>query len=66
MAYKEFLQQLHEQEWFSRFVKEVLIPGTPSIPTYNPSSDNTERWKYDCAMREGYLECLKNLGVKNG
>lgn len=65
MAYSEFLKQLHEQVWFQRFVKEVLIPNTPTVPTYDPRKDNTELWKYDCAMREGYRECLRKLGVKN-
>lgn len=65
MAYKDFLAQLNSEVWFQKFAEDVLKPSIPEVPTYNPSSDNTERWKYDSAMREGFLLCMSLLGVKN-
>jgi len=63
MDYKAYLKRLHEEVWFQDFVKDELLPGMPNVQEYNPSQDNTERWKYDCAMREGYRECLRKLGI---
>ena len=65
MAYKDFLIQLNGEEWFKRFAEDVLKANIPEVPTYNPREDNTDRWKYDSAMREGFLLCLNLLGVKN-
>ena len=65
MAYKDFLTRLNDEEWFKRFVESELKPAIPQIQTYNPQSDNTERWKYDSALREGFLLCMAKLGVKN-
>jgi len=64
MDSKAFLKRLHEEPWFQEFVKKELIPGTPEVPAYNPSKDNTERWKYDSAMAEGYRLCLQKLGLR--
>ena len=65
MAYNEYLKILNNEEWFTRFVESELKPAIPEVQTYNPHADNTERWKYDCAMREGFLMCMSILGVKN-
>jgi len=64
VAYNEFLKRLNEEAWFQRFIEEEIRPDVPRVPAYNPASDNTERWKYDCGLREGYLLCLRKLGVK--
>lgn len=66
MNYKDFLKNLHEQEWFQRFVKEELIPNTPRLDSWNPTKDNTDQWKHASGMREGYLMCLQMLGVRDG
>ena len=63
MAYEDFVKRLNEEQWFPRFIEDELIPNMPRVPNYNPAQDNTERWKYDSAMREGYRLCLKKLGV---
>jgi hypothetical protein len=65
VAYKEFLVKLNGEPWFSKFAEDVLKPAIPEVPSYNPREDNTDRWKYDSAMREGFLMCLSLLGVKN-
>lgn len=65
-VYRDHLKRLHEEVWFQKFIETELLPATPTVPSYNPSADNTERWKYDSAAREGYLMCLEKLGVKNG
>lgn len=65
MAYKEYLKRLHDERWFQQFVEEEMKPRIPSVPSYNPNEDNTSRWKYDSAMREGFLLCMSILGVKN-
>lgn len=63
MAYKEQLLRLNQEAWFQKFTETELLAATPQVPAYNPQSDNTDRWKYDSAMREGYLLCLRKLGV---
>ncbi len=64
MDYRAFLKRLHEELWWREFVEKELKPGIPEVPAYNPSKDNTERWRYDSAMAEGYRLCLQNLGIK--
>jgi hypothetical protein len=66
VKYKDFLKNLHEQEWFQRFSQEELIPNIPSVPEWSPGVDNTEQWKYASGMRSGYLICLQMLGVNDG
>lgn len=66
MAYKELIIRLTHDPEFQGFVKDELIPAMPTVPSYNPSNENVERWKYDSGMREGYLLALQLLGVKNG
>ena len=65
MAYAEFVKQLHESDWFKKFIEEELLADMPRVPAYNPAEDNTERWKYDSGLREGYLLCLQKFGVKH-
>lgn len=62
MGYKDFLKTLHEQSWFRPFIDEV-IADAPVVPPFNPAEDNTARWRYDSAMREGYRLCLLKFGV---
>ena len=64
MAYAEFLKRLTEEVWFNKFVEEEILPDIPRVPPYNPAQDNTERWKYDSGLREGYTLCLRKFGVK--
>lgn len=65
MAFNDYLRILNSDPLFKRFVESELKPKIPEVQTYNPNADNTERWKYDCAMREGFLMCMSILGVKN-
>ena len=66
MAYKDYLKVLNDELWFKQFIESEVKPNIPQVQAYNPSSDNTERWKYDSGMREGFLMCMTILGVKNG
>lgn len=65
-SYKLYLKRLREEVWFQKFLSEEVFPAVPSIPSFNPSQDNTELWKHECAVREGYMLCLKKLGVDYG
>lgn len=65
MSFNPYLKNLNDELWFQKFVKDELKPGIPEVPRYNPREDNTEVWKYDSALREGYLMCMRKLGVKN-
>lgn len=64
MAFKDMIKRLHEDPLFQRFIKEVLIPGAPKVMPFNPSSDNTDQWKYHSGVREGYRLALSEIGVK--
>jgi hypothetical protein len=64
MATNEFVKQLNEQQWFQTFIEKEVAPDMPQVPSFDPSSDNTERWKYDSAMREGYRLALLKFGVR--
>ena len=63
MNYNSLLKQLNETPWFKEFVENDVVPEIPMVPPYNPGSDNTELWKYESGQREGYLMCLRKLGV---
>lgn len=63
MVSNAFLKQLNEEPWFKAFLENDVVPDIPQIPAYLSSDDNTEQWKYVSGMREGYLMCLRKLGV---
>ena len=58
------LKRLNEEAWFKRFLEDELAAKAPKVPAWNPRDDNTDLWKYDSALREGYLMCLRNMGIE--
>lgn len=55
-----FKQLYENEEWFRLELKR-LEDETPSLPKFDPSRDNTDQWKYDSGLREGYLLLLAKL-----
>lgn len=47
--------------------ERALLEYRPRIPPHNVGEDNTERWKYESAKREGFDLCLTifEIGVEN-
>ncbi len=64
MATNDFVKRLNEEIWFQEFIKKEVAPDVPVVPAYDPSNDNTDRWRYDSALREGYLLALLKFGVR--
>jgi|DEB0MinimDraft_3_1074331.scaffolds.fasta_scaffold15545_4 hypothetical protein len=44
--------------------EKSLVKHRPSVPTYDPSEDNTSRWKYECARQEGFDLLAKLLKIE--
>ena len=49
-------------------MRESLVKDCPEIPGYAPGNVEVEKqaadWKYLSGLRDGYIFCLNNLGVK--
>lgn len=58
-----FKELYESEEWFRLKLKE-LENETPPIPKFDPSSDNTDQWKYDSGLREGYRLLLAKINPK--
>jgi len=64
MAYEDFIKRLNDESWFKEFIENEIVPDVPRVPSHNPRDDNTDVWKYDSALREGYRLCLRKFGVR--
>lgn len=57
-------KELYEaEEWFRLKLIE-LENEAPPIPKFDPSEDNTDQWKHDSGLREGYLLLLAKINPK--
>jgi len=46
-------------QWLDMIKKLEL--KTPELPSYTPKADNSEQWKYDSGLRDGFLYALNHL-----
>ena len=58
-----YLTKLREDEFFKQILKTKILPKRPSITSYDPVNDNTEKWKADSLMQQGFDLCLTTLGI---
>jgi len=58
---KEFIEKLNQDPIFREIIAREVAPGIPEIPAYN--GENTEQWKSQSMMRQGYILCLQKFGV---
>ena len=68
MVNRQNLIDLRSLPQFDAVMKELLA-NAPEVPGYIAGLDNPEKqvsdWKYRSGVREGYLLCLSNLGIKH-
>ena len=62
--YESFLLELNSNPMFQVMLKEKILPSRPQVPTYHPSKQNTEDWKYQSGLRDGFDIVLQLLKVK--
>ena len=48
-----FLVAMSEHAHYADFLK-MVEDARPQIPVFNPKDDNTENWKKQSGMRQGY------------
>ena len=62
----ELLLYFKSHAFYEDFEENVLS-HRPVVPNYNPSEDNTEKWKFESAKQEGFDLCLTlfKIGVKD-
>ena len=58
-----YLSKLKDDEMFQLILKEKVLPKRPVIHSYDHAKDNTERWKADSLMQQGFDLCLTTLGI---
>lgn len=58
-----YLNKLKDDPMFQQILKEKILPKRPIISTYDATNDNTEKWKADSMMRQGFDLCLTSLGI---
>lgn len=58
-----YLSKLKDDPMFQQILKEKILPKRPIISTYDPANDNTEKWKADSMMRQGFDLCLTALRI---
>lgn len=58
-----YLSKLKDDPMFQQILKEKILPKRPTISTFDPANDNTEKWKADSMMRQGFDLCLTALGI---
>jgi len=60
---KIYISKLRDDEMFQQILKEIILPKRPVIPSFDHSNDNTEKWKSDSMMQQGFDLCLTSLGI---
>lgn len=58
-----YLDKLKNDELFQQILKNKVIPKRPVIPSYDYANDNTEKWKADSLIQQGFDLCLTSLGI---
>ncbi len=58
-----YAAKLRDDPMFQQILKNKVLPKRPVIPSYDPTSDNTEKWKSDSLMQQGFDLCLISLGI---
>jgi len=58
-----FLQEIRDHPAFAE-LKEILETNRPDIPGFDPLKDNTEEWKKESGMRQGYDLCLAQFKMR--
>lgn len=58
-----YLNKLKDDEMFQLILKQKILPHRPVIPSYDHCQDNTEKWKSDSLMQQGFDLCLTSLGI---
>lgn len=58
-----YLAKLKDDEMFQLILKQKILPKRPVISAYDPIKDNTEKWKADSLMQQGFDLCLTSLGI---
>lgn len=53
----DFLLHMKSHQLWGEF-QEELLKVRPSIPSYDHANDNTDEWKYNSAMQQGFDLCL--------
>lgn len=61
--YKEHLAHLRATDWWRDLIDHELTPLAPDVPAYSHGKTEAE-WVYGTGLRDGYLLCLKHLGVE--
>ena len=59
----QYLEALRSTPEFQAELKRVKAQR-PIIPAYNPTEDNTEMWKAQSMMQQGFDLCLTLFGEK--
>jgi len=52
-SYNLFIVQLNELPHYADFL-QMVSDARPRVPNYTPEKDNTEVWKKQSGMRQGY------------
>ena len=58
-----YAAKLRDDDMFQLILKQNVLPKRPVIPTYDHAKDNTEKWKADSLMQQGFDLCLTSLGI---
>lgn len=58
-----YAAKLRDDQMFQQIIKQKILPKRPVVPSYDHTSDNTEKWKSDSMMQQGFDLCLTSLGI---
>lgn len=64
-VYESLLLEINSNPIFKQFVDKEVLPHRPTIPTYHPSKNNAEDWKYQSGLRDGFDLMLQLLKVNH-
>jgi len=59
-----YLQKIHSDPLFKRFVIDELERIRPSLPSWDSSKDNSDKWKEKSAQMSGFDLALTVLEIK--
>lgn len=60
---EDILLHLKSHHFWDEFERDILM-HRPQIPTFDPDSPNTERWKKASGLQEGFDLCLQLLNIE--
>lgn len=58
-----YLAKLKDDDMFQLILREKVLTKRPVIASYDCVNDNTEKWKADSMMQQGFDLCLTCLGI---